>query len=46
MNFETQFGVNQEHYTQRIRDLATEGEPEFKLPLCLAKYDLEYHLAI
>ena len=28
MSFGTQFGINQEHFTQRTRELAIDSEPE------------------
>ena len=46
MSFDTQLGINQEHFTQRIRELAIDSEPVLKLPLYVANAWLRWYWVI
>ena len=47
MCFDTQFGINQEHFTQKTRELVIDGETKLKLPLFVWQmHDLDGCLVI
>ena len=45
-SFDTKFGINHEHFTQRTRDLAIDSEPKLNHPFVWQMHDLHDHPVI